>query len=283
MDFHSEKIYEDKYPLLRLVGEGSKKFLHGQTTADLLEAKIGEKFLSCWLSPDGNVKAILEIFYRENMFEIIVLCGDKSCLIDGFDKVIFPTDKVFLEDLGCKRRLHIMSFEKSWKQSLVESFYCNQKSTKIFKNYKNSSSKEFMIWKIKQGIPSGLSETNYKNNPYELGLFDLLNFNKGCYLGQEMIAKIFKGNRVKEELRYWESDGSLDNGSILFVHSDRYGKSQKNAGIITSVLKIDSDKSIGLAMVRSSALKQDKLYLSNDNKFVNIYKPIGFCGLADQI
>ena len=283
MDLHDGKIYEEKYPFFRLVGEGCRKFLHGQTTADVLTPPTGKKILSCWLSPEGYLQALLEIIYRENLFEIILLVGEESNLIKGFNKVIFPTDKVILEALGTKRRIQKISFNESWKESPVEWLSDNESVPKIFQDYQNCSYEEFIIWKIKQGIPYTLSEINYKNNPYELGLFDLLNFKKGCYLGQEMMAKIFNGNRIKQELRFWESDQILEKGNNLCSDPFEDTKPQRNVGIITSSFAIGGFRSIGLAMIRSLALSKDKLYLSKTNKEVNIYKPIGFSGMLDVI
>ena len=48
-------------------------------------------------------------------------------------------------------------------------------------------------------------EINGKNNPLELGLKDLIDFNKGCYLGQETMSKIKNVSSLKQEIRIWQS------------------------------------------------------------------------------
>ncbi|MEC8529550.1 MAG: chlorite dismutase family protein [Thermoproteota archaeon] len=51
-------------------------------------------------------------------------------------------------------------------------------------------------------------EINGKNNPLELGLQDLIDFNKGCYLGQETISKIYLtvvGKYIMPSIVYFSS------------------------------------------------------------------------------
>ena len=49
-------------------------------------------------------------------------------------------------------------------------------------------------------------EINGKNNPLELGLQDLIDFNKGCYLGQETMSKIKNVSSLKQEIRIWKNN-----------------------------------------------------------------------------
>ena len=52
-------------------------------------------------------------------------------------------------------------------------------------------------------MPISPLEINGKNNPFELGLSDLVNLNKGCYLGQETMSKLAGIGHVKQQLRFW--------------------------------------------------------------------------------
>ena len=41
--------WDQQFSYLRLKGSGARSFLHGQTTANVLEKKDGEIFLTLWL------------------------------------------------------------------------------------------------------------------------------------------------------------------------------------------------------------------------------------------
>ena len=107
-------------PLLRLNGEGTRTFLHGQTTSDLLGLKAGSLAHGCWLNTAGRVRAILEIRIRENGADIVVLGGDIDDVIRGFQNAIFPADCVQLEKTQKIRRLQELSVGKL---NRLETFY----------------------------------------------------------------------------------------------------------------------------------------------------------------
>ena len=87
-------LWDSQFPVFTLKGEDSRKFLHGQTTADIIKAKEGSLFHTCWLNPFGNLKALLEVNISNEIVSFILLAGDKREVLDGLDKVIFISDKV---------------------------------------------------------------------------------------------------------------------------------------------------------------------------------------------
>ena len=80
--------------------------------------------------------------------------------------------------------------------------------------YNNDTKEELENWKIRQGIPSFDREINGETNPYELGLADIINLDKGCYLGQEAMARFFRSKSLKCQLRYWEAYGESNEFDI---------------------------------------------------------------------
>ena len=111
-------IWDETFPSLVINGEGTAAFLHGQTTADIFAQKQLERtFLSCWLSTKGSLKALLEIRILNNMAQIVIIGGEINSIIDGFEAVIFPADKVKLEVIEPIRRIQKINNYKSWKES----------------------------------------------------------------------------------------------------------------------------------------------------------------------
>ena len=108
----NEFFWDALFPLVRLTGTGARTFLHGQISSDVLQTN--ESFSRCcWLSPVGRLRAILEIQLKDDYADFIVISGDHEEVINGFEKVIFPADKVQLEFIGEVRRIQQLSTNQS--------------------------------------------------------------------------------------------------------------------------------------------------------------------------
>ena len=133
------------------------------------------------------------------------------------------------------------------------------------------------IWKIRQGIPNFDREINGETNPYELGLGDVLKLDKGCYLGQEAIARFFRSKSLKYQLRYWEAYGEADNFDIgkKFLNTIQDNELKKKVGVITSSIKINDNFLCGLALIKNNFIHQDICYSEKDET-ITIKKPVSF-------
>jgi len=271
-------IWDETFPSLILKGEGASAFLHGQTTADVLSQKETESiFMSCWLSTKGTLKALFEIRLSEDMAEVVVIGGEINSIRDGFESVIFPADKVKLEVIEPIRRIQKINKNNSWKDSNPR--WLNNKDfilEEIY-NYTKATKEELEIWKIRQGIPSFDREINGETNPYELGLGDLINLKKGCYLGQEAMARFFRSKSLKYQLRYWESYGKYNDFDIgkKFISNNQEEGLKKNVGVITSLVRINDNLFNGLALIKKNFLDKDYCF-SEKGESVTIRKPISF-------
>ena len=271
-------IWDETFPSLLLKGQGTTAFLHGQTTADVFAKKeLDRIFMSCWLSTKGSLKAVLEIRLSDNMAEIVIICGEINSIRDGFESVIFPADKVKLEVIDPIRRRQEINNNSSWKESDFSWIDDNNFSIDGITKYKKATKEELEGWKIRQGIPSFDKEMNGETNPYELGLADTINLDKGCYLGQEAMAKFFRSKSLKYQLRYWEAYGENDNFQIgkKFFNTNKNEGYKKNVGVVTSSIRVDDNFFNGLALIKKTFLDHDFCFSENGDS-ITIKKPISF-------
>ena len=271
-------IWDETFPSLLLKGQGTTSFLHGQTTADVFAKKeLDRIFMSCWLSTKGSLKAVLEIRLSDDMAEIVIICGEINSIRDGFESVIFPADKVKLEVIDPIRRRQEINNNSSWKESDFSWIDKNNFSIDGITKYKKATKEELEGWKIRQGIPSFDKEMNGETNPYELGLADTINLDKGCYLGQEAMAKFFRSKSLKYQLRYWEAYGENDNFQIgkKFFNTNKNEGYKKNVGVVTSSIRVDDNFFNGLALIKKNFLDQDFCFSENGYS-ITIKKPISF-------
>ena len=271
-------IWDERFPSLLLKGSGTAAFLHGQTTADVFaQQQIEGVFLSCWLSTKGSLKALLEIRISNNMAEIVIISGEINSIIDGFESVIFPADKVKLEVIEPIRRIQEINNYQSWKKS-NPIWICNSNLVQNeFHEYTKVTKEELEIWKIRQGIPSFDREMNGETNPYELGLGDTIKLDKGCYLGQEAIARFVRSKSLKYQLRYWEAYGEAENFKIgkKFLNTIQDNELKKKVGVITSSIKTKDNFLCGLALIKNNFINKDICFSEKDES-ITMKKPISF-------
>lgn len=102
------------------------------------------------------------------------------------------------------------------------------------------------ILRVEQGAPAWEHELSLEYIPLEAGLLDAICFTKGCYVGQEIIARMESRNRLAKRLMGLRLPNLVEPGGKL-----RYAG--KEAGDLTSVIQSPRFGAIGLGYVRTAA------------------------------
>ena len=106
--------------------------------------------------------------------------------------------------------------------------------------------------RIGQGVPAFGSELSETYNPLEAGLQHMVNYTKGCYIGQEVIARLTTYDKVQKRLvrLVWPSDAEVDAGGKLMVDG-------RQAGVVTSAIRDPrTGTGLGLGYVRKTCPTQ---------------------------
>ncbi len=272
---NKEQFWLEKFDCFSITGKDSKRFLNGITTGNIFD--LNNRVLkSCWLSPNGILKSLLEINCLENELKVIILVGNTSEIKKYFNDIIFPSDDVSLSDTFSINRFQQVDDMNPWRITQPVFFKNEDKKYDFYNNNPNLMNiNELQLWKINQAIPSLNSEINGKNNPLELGLADLIDFNKGCYLGQETMSKIRNVSSLKQEIRVWTAkDKNLNLESVNKVIYNNQNK-EKSIGYITSIYKLDSRIIKGLAMIKRKYLNKENSFFSDNFGQISINKSVG--------
>ena len=272
---NKEQIWIEKFDCFSITGKDSKRFLNGITTGNIID--LNNKVLkTCWLSPKGILKSLLEINCLENKLEVIVFAGNTGEIRKYFNDIIFPSDDVLLSETFSITRLQQVDEISSWRITQPIFFKNENKQYDFYKNNPNLiNTNDLQLWKINQAIPSLDHEINGKNNPLELGLTDLIDFKKGCYLGQETMSKIRNVSSLKQEIRVWTAKDKVLN--IESANNKLYNNQnkEKSVGYITSFYKLDSQIIKGLAMIKRKYLDQENSFFSDNFGQISVDKSIG--------
>jgi aminomethyltransferase len=103
------------------------------------------------------------------------------------------------------------------------------------------------VLRIEAGWPIYGKDFDEEINPHEAGMLPYINFNKGCYIGQEVIARLDTYDKVQKHLM-----GILLEGDMLPASRAVVFAGDHDAGFVTSAChSISLHKKIAMASVRT--------------------------------
>ena len=116
-------------------------------------------------------------------------------------------------------------------------------------------------YRIEQGIPVVPYELNDQYNPHEVNLLDMVSFTKGCYIGQEVIARLDTYDKVQKQLFGIEFPEPVGENEQFQL----YDEEGIEAGSVTSAAySYKYKRYLGLGIIRKIYL-QDGLQLKAQN------------------
>lgn len=114
----------------------------------------------------------------------------------------------------------------------------------------------FNYLRIEAGLPRFNHELTGDYIPLEANLWADVSFNKGCYIGQEIIARMESRGKLAKRLVQLTADAPLESGSDIQANG-------KNAGTITSTA-VGPNGTIGLGYVKTAVLDSEKALAVGD-------------------
>jgi len=129
------------------------------------------------------------------------LCGNSGNSIDE-NKFIPLT----IENISFNLILHKVDNNEQRYRVIVE----QENSADLLKSILNDKlginisligEEAYEIVRIENGIPGAPNELNENINPHEVGMINVVSFTKGCYIGQEIIARLDTYDKVQKHLR----------------------------------------------------------------------------------
>lgn len=109
----------------------------------------------------------------------------------------------------------------------------------------------YQALRIEHGLPEVGAEIMEDTIPLEADLWDAVNFSKGCYIGQEIIARLESRGRLAKHLVGLRLDGACTPGTPVL-------QSERKVGQVTSCAWSPDHGWVGLALVRPGSESQDE-------------------------
>ncbi|MEO6909212.1 MAG: glycine cleavage T C-terminal barrel domain-containing protein, partial [Abditibacteriaceae bacterium] len=105
----------------------------------------------------------------------------------------------------------------------------------------------YNILRVEAGVPVAGLEITEAHNPWEANLDSMISLHKGCYNGQEIIARLNTYEKVKQHLKGLRLSEAVPPNAETTLQSDG-----KNAGEITSIVNSPRCGNIALAYIKKS-------------------------------
>ena len=172
---------------IKVEGADAAGFLHGQFTTDITGLASGRACLSAWCDAKGRVVATFILARQDETFLLLVPDDIKETFVKRLKMFVLRSDVVInnADEEDNPQFPHLPGTDGDLSETAL----------------------------IRQGIPLLHPETSCRFLPQELNLDDLdaVSFTKGCYPGQEIIARLRYRGAVKRRLCH----AITDNSSLL--------------------------------------------------------------------
>ena len=190
----------DSLGVIQVEGPDSKKFLQGQLTSDVNALKDGEHQSAAACTPQGRVKAFFHLIQRDESLLLILPQSMLEIFLQGIKKyaVFFKTNLTDISSqvsvlglIGASNQVADRRYPLQYNAN--RALVIADKSHTYVADQPESL---WQCWEIVDGAPMILPENTEKLLPHHLNLPALgtVNFKKGCYTGQEIVARMeFRG------------------------------------------------------------------------------------------
>lgn len=250
--------------LIAVWGKEAVQFLDGLITNDMKTFEDGQQMLAAFPNAQGRLLAVVRVLRQGDRFLFETEEATREKLFNSLFRFTYAGD-FFVEDLSIKYRYieligdrlrilpeHCHIFHSKTRTSY---FIPNKTAEKLIAGLPEPNTNVVEITadlnetlRIESGIATYGVDMDENTIVPELGLDAMISYNKGCYIGQEIIARIhFRGHVAKQLTGLVFQDA--DKG--VHVPADLTTVDGKNAGRVTSVTYSPKlDKTIAFAFVR---------------------------------
>ncbi|VFP80599.1 tRNA-modifying protein YgfZ [Candidatus Erwinia haradaeae] len=288
----------EQWVVINVIGDERISYLQSQLTLDVTSLRLNQHRYAAHCSPYGKTWSNLCLFHRGNqltyivrrslyhqqlnefkkyaIFSKIMLAVDDQAILLGIAGIqakdaldgFFDTIPDILSPVTQQENSTLLWFKRPQERFILVTTI--EKANMFIKHLKDkahfNNSLQWLALDIEAGIPIIESSTTGKFIPQALNLhaLDAINFKKGCYIGQEVVARATFRNSNQRAL-YWLSGIS---GKILAPNDKleiKIGDYWRRSGIILAACQIKNNI-IWVQAVLNKNLKNTTLLRAYNDK-----------------
>jgi folate-binding protein YgfZ len=247
---------------LRVTGADRVRFLNGQTTNDVRKAGSDAAQESCVLNSKGRLDAHVFLLAIPNEIWIDTdaelrekLQGRLERYIIADDVLVEDTSESFAlfhvltelkpEDVETKFCVRSRRLGRDGWDLWIESVTAKAVTDALAATYDLAGENEWERLRIENGIPRWGRELTPDIIPPEANLTErAIDYEKGCYIGQEVISRMKMSGQLRQRLCGLVSEKELCQGMEVRVEEKVVGR------VTSTVFSSRTNSSIGLAMIK---------------------------------
>jgi len=240
-------VHLNNRALLRVSGSDAETFLQGQLSNDIAKLDLLSVQLNAYCQHQGKILALFWVMRHGDNFLLSFPSDLLEAIKPRLQMFVIMSD-VVIQDVT-KEHIQIGSIDESNQEALV----INDKLSLIITDKKDINQfnmEPIEHWNmacVDSSLPEIFSITSEKLVPQMLNL-DIdefgVNFSKGCYPGQEVVARLHYLGSAKRRLFAFESSSEVNIGDSLYCPSSKSAKARgaryKSSGIVIFRIKYNS-------------------------------------------
>lgn len=214
---------------LRVAGDDRVAFLHGQCTNDIKRLAAGDSCYAAFLNAKGKMRGDAHIIRRQDDFLLEASAG----LADALEKFVI-TEDVTIEDVSTNWNAWLIVAGTPDLPADAVTFSHPLGAGVLSRSPMPAamSDDDFEAIRVRAGIPVFGVDMDETTIPVEAGLEQrAISYDKGCYIGQETIARIKTYGHVNRRLALFAVEANTVPAPGAAVVSDG-----KEVGRVTSAV-----------------------------------------------
>lgn len=301
-------------------GKDREPLLHRLTTNEIRKMAVGESRVSIFTNAKGRIVDLVEMLAQENNYLLLTSPGRAATVSKWIDKYTFIEDVTsndataeyaLFSLLGAQAMARAREcfacdlsnlpagnfLQARWRGAEILLHHPQAASVarlnviaaaqaavdlwrELLAHFTPVGLEVYEILRIAQGVPAADHEIVEDYNPHEIGLLPFVNFEKGCYIGQEVIARLDSYQKVQRQLIGLQCAAAPESvmGAAIFAGAQEIGK------VTSAARAIAGEHTLALAVIRRSFAQPElrvDVHTSN-GPAVAVLKNLPFAGKADQ-
>lgn len=269
---------------LQIFGSDRLRFLHNQSSNNIQALKPGQGCETVFLTSTARTLDLATVWIHDDHMDVLVSPQRREFLLQWLDKYIFFGDAVELKDVSERTTTLVLIgagwqlWGEQWGIPLTQTLHSHRmidppanfdyaalgtglglpgytltgdrsapdlRSSLLADGGQALDPQDWARIRILQGRPMPDAELTEDYNPLEARLLHTISFDKGCYIGQETIARLNTYQGVKQELWGLELSSPVPPGTPLTLGGQTVGR-------LTSCIALPKG-AFGLGYIRKKA------------------------------
>ena len=275
------------------------RWLNGMVTNNIRDLAAGQGIYAFLLNPQGKIQADLYAFNRAESIVVETESKQLETILQIFDRYIIM-DEVEVENLAGKvavfgvvgpKSAEVLSEHAKEMQPLqvaksqwngfeitlvrgdnpcvpnyeiwAKAQDAEQLGNALLERAPEIHEQTLEVFRVACGIPKFGVDVRQKDLPQETGQERALNFNKGCYVGQEIVERIRSRGAVHRMFTGFEVEGAIPSPGFRIQHE---GKDMAELTSVAALPTAEGVRTVALGYGRRELMAPDKEYVTGETK-----------------